>query len=530
VALVVTKQSRDAFDVQLAEQLGTYYADPLGHVMFSYPWERERSIQLVKLPKDRQLKYGCEYGPDGWACDYLEQYGSEVLKREFDGKSSVEPILFTTASGHGIGKSVIVAWIIKFILDTRPFARGIVTATTADQLRTRTWAEVGKWHKMSMTRNWFEYSSGRGSMSLYHKQFKEQWRCDAQTAKEENSESFAGLHAANSTPFYIFDEASGVPDKIFEVREGGTTDGEPHVHDFGNPTRNTGRFFENMRGRFAHRYIQRQIDSRSVAITNKERIAKWIEDYGLDSDFVKVRVLGEFPSQGTLQFIPSEMVEEAMARPVTQDRNAPLVIGVDAARFGDDETVIYPRIGYDARSFEARKYKGLDTVQVAGKVIQMIEEFKAIGKTCSALFVDGTGMGAGVVDQLRHLGYNPLDVQFAGKPTNSKLYRFKTDELWGNLKEALPKLALPEINSNLGPELKQQLTQREFGYTLVGQKIQLESKKDMKERLGADGKSPDIADALALTFASPVVTLADQSAPASKVQTLREYDPLEVSW
>lgn len=521
--------SRDTFDEQLAEQLATYYADPLGYVLFSFPWETERSIQLVAMPKDRQLQYGCEYGPDGWACDFLQQYGEEIAKRGFDGKNAVDPIQFSTASGHGIGKSVLVAWIIKFILDTRPFAKGIVTATTADQLKTKTWAEVGKWHKMSMTQGWFDYSSGRGSMSLKHKQFPEQWNCHAQTSKEENSESFAGLHAANSTPFYIFDEASGVPDKIFEVREGGTTDGEPHVFDFGNPTRNSGRFFENCVGRFRHRFIQRRIDSRTVTISSRNnQHARWIEDYGIESDFVKVRVLGEFPSQGTLQFIPTELVEEAMRRPLVQERNAPLIIGVDAARFGDDETVIYPRIGYDARSFEAERYKGLDTVQVTGKVVQMIERFKRIGKSCSGLFVDGTGLGAGVVDQLRHRNYNPIDVSFGGRPTNAKKYRFKTDELWGNLLDNLPKLILPEINTQIGPDLKQQLTQREYGYTQVGQKIQLESKKEMKERLGADGASPDLADALALTFASDVVTVADEISVASSAPMLREYDPLEL--
>ena len=199
-------------DEQLTEDLAKFYADPLGHVMYSYPWDTEPAIQIVRLEKPWSDRFNCEWGPDVWACKFLDELGKQILDRGFDGRTPIEPpIRFATSSGHGIGKSVLVSWLIKFILDTRPHSKGIVTATTADQLRTKTWAELGKWHRMSLTEHWFDYNTGRGSMSLVHREYPEDWRCDAQTSKEENSESFAGLHAANSTPFYIFDEASGVP-------------------------------------------------------------------------------------------------------------------------------------------------------------------------------------------------------------------------------------------------------------------------------------------------------------------------------
>lgn len=512
-------------DEQLADDLSEFYADPLGHVMYSYPWDSEPSIQLVPLHKKYQGRFKSEYGPDLWACEFLDQLGEEIKKRRFDGKNAVAPIQFATASGHGIGKSVLVAWLVKFIMDTRPMCRGVVTANTAEQLRGKTWAEVGKWHNLSPTKHWFTYSSGRGAMALRHKDYPQTWKFEAQTCREENSEAFAGQHAADSTSAYIFDEASGVPNKIFEVREGGTTDGEPMVFDFGNPTRNSGTFYENCIGRFKHRYIHRCIDSRTVAITNKARIQQWIDDYGIDSDFVKVRVLGQFPSAGNLQFIPTDKVLEAMSRPPTQDRNAPLVIGVDVGRFGDDETVIYPRIGYDCKSFPARRFMKLNGVQVAGQVQAYIKEFRSLGLEYSGLFVDAGGIGASVVDQLGVLGERVTAIQFGGGATDKTLYRFKSDEMWGRLRANLEKLSLPALNEPNGVELKDQLTQREYGYTLAGNKIHLESKEDMKDRGVA---SPDIADALALTFAMDVAPVTHAHGEQTKAQTaIAEYDPYE---
>ncbi len=513
-------------DGQIAKELRSFYSDPLGYVMFAFPWGKDPACSVVRLSEPWASRYDSEFGPDEWACRFLDRLGDEIKDRGFDGSNAVMPIQFATASGHGIGKSVLVAWLIKFILDTRPFSKGVVTAGTADQLKTKTWAELGKWHKMSITRNWFQYTSGRGAMALVHAgDHKEIWRCDAQTCKEENSESFAGLHAANATPFYIFDEASGVPDKIFEVREGGTTDGEPMTFDFGNPTRNSGRFYEECVGELRSRYIVSCIDSREVAITGKERIQQWIDDFGEESDFVKVRVRGVFPSTGALQFIGTKDVEDAQAREIVQDRYANLVLGVDVARFGDDESVIFPRLGDDARTFPPRRFRGLDTVQLVGRVVETVREFRNRGLDCAGIFVDGTGLGGGVVDQLRHLGYNVTEVQFGGGPVDTFTYRYKGDEIWGNLKDALQagRLCLPANNMPAGNDLRRDLTQREFGYTLTGNKIHLETKKVMKER-GLD--SPDLADALALTYAAD---LAPRNLPigmAAQSTEPSDYDPV----
>lgn len=513
------------FDDQIDEILAACYADPLRYVMQVMPWTTDANIQQVKLPAEYRSRFKSDYGPDKWACEYLEHLGRDVKARGFDGKHAVDPIQYTTASGHGIGKSVMVGWLTKWIMDTRPFCRGTITANTADQLKSKTWAEVGKWHALSLTSHRFHYSSGRGSMSLVHKEYPKEWFCNAQTCREENSEAFAGQHAANSTSFYIFDEASAIPGKIFQVRGGGLTDGEPMTFDFGNPTRNSGDFYENCEGSQSHRYRFFQIDSREVQISNKTYIDRLIQDYGEDSDYVRVRVKGQFPSAGSIQFIPTGDVNDAQMRELHRDKYAPLVLGVDVAGQGGDDSVIYPRMGMDARSFTPWRYKGLDTVQLVGKVIEAIAFFRGLGIKVAAIFIDAGGLGQGVYDQLNHLGYRPTDVQFGGRATDGRAYRRKGDEIWGTMRDALhTRLCLPAPGDAVSLDLKSQLTAREYGLTDGGQ-IHLEQKRVMRER-GVG--SPDIADALALTFAQEVAP-ADLEANRTPTFSIHEYDPLEYS-
>ncbi len=503
---------------QLMEALGQFYDDPLGYVMFVFPWDTEESIQMVPLAEKYRKRFNCKWGPDEWACEFLDQLGEKIRERNFDGKRAVLPIQFSTASGHGIGKTVLTSFLIKFILDTRPRSKGMVTATTATQLRTKTWAELGKWHKMSLTNHLFRFSAGRDSMVLAHKEMPGEWNCQGITCKEENSESFQGLHASNSTPFYIFDEASGVPDPIFEAREGGTTDGEPMTFDFGNATRNTGYFFENCVGRFKHRYIVRSIDSRSVYITNKAKHQIWIDDYGIDSDFVKVRVLGRFPSAGSLQFIESDDVKLAMQRSVESLKYSPLVLGVDVARRGQNSSCIYARRGNDARTFPVKEFKGYDAVQLSDAVIAEVLYYRGLGIEYAMIFVDSTGVGGPVRDILFHAGYKVTEVNFGNKSPDPT-YRYVSDMIWGRVKEAIKsRLALPHLTDPVGPKIYSQLTQRDFGYTLSG-KISLESKEDMEARVG----SPDEVDALACTYFREIAPLTQ---PFGKKKPQHDYDPM----
>jgi hypothetical protein len=175
---------------------------------------------------------------------------------------------------------------------------------------------------------------------------------------EHRTEAFAGLHNQGKRIIVIFDEASAIPDVIWETTEGALTDADTKIiwGVFGNPTRNTGRFRECF-GRFRHRWHLWQVGSRATKLTNKEQINQWIADYGEDSDFVRVRVRGVFPRAGDMQFISTEMAEAAMSdkRDPPSTIYDPLVLGVDVARFGDDATVLCPRRARDALARVARR-------------------------------------------------------------------------------------------------------------------------------------------------------------------------------
>jgi hypothetical protein len=485
--------------LDIAELMAECYADPLKHVMVSYPWGT-----------------GSLTGRDGpmeWQRGFLIEVGQEVKARGFDGINAVEPIRFSTASGHGIGKSCLTAWLIRWIMDTRVNATGTVSANTNAQLRAKTWSELARWHHLGLTKHlWKLNAGGAGSMNMYRIGHSETWRVDAQTSKEENSEAFAGQHEVTSTSFYIFDEASGIGDKIYEVREGGLTDGEPMLFDFSNPTRNSGRFKENMVGRHRARYIRRHIDSRTVEITNKALFKQWIEDYGIDSDFVKVRILGQFPDASSLQFIPTSYFTKNVNLEVVVTPTDPLVMGVDVARFGDDQSVIWLRQGRDAESQGCWVYREVTTMHLAGEVARIAAE-----KSPDAIFIDGGGVGGGVVDRCRQLGMEVIEVNFGEKATQTGAANMRA-QCWINLKDALKDgIRLPD-----DPDLRTDMTSVEYGYD-PRNNVLLEKKEHMKAR---GLMSPDKCDALALTYAFPVLPNRAGYGGEQYAKTQSEYDPL----
>lgn len=459
----------------LAEDMARFFADPLGFVLYAFEWGQGEL-------------YGFD-GPDEWQRSFLSDWGDAIRERGFNGVVPVEAYQSATSSGHGIGKSALTAWVILFIMSTRPFCKGVTTANTSDQLKTKTWGELGKWKKRCITGHWFEYNNSKGNMNIYHAEHPESWRCDAQTCREENAESFAGLHAASSSPFYIFDEASAVPDAIWEVAEGGMTDGEPFWFVFGNPTRNSGRFRECFR-KFRHRWKTRKIDSRTAKMTNKQKIQQWVDDYGEDSDFVKVRVRGEFPNMSVKQFIAEDVVQAARKRHlrVNEYDFAPVILTCDPAWEGDDALVIGKRQGLKYEIL-ASIPKNDNDVMIANMIARFEDEHKA-----DAVFIDG-GYGTGIVSAGKTMGRSWRLVWFAEK-SNDPGYFNKRAEMWGLMKAWLAEGgAIPDDD-----ELCADLTGPETVPRLDG-KIQLESKKDMKAR---GLPSPNKADSLCLSFAHPV--------------------------
>lgn len=473
----------------LRDDMGEFFYDPLGWLMYAFPWDSDPSIQIVELCEPYASRYGLKYGPDKWVCELFEEWGKHIRSNDFNGKKAVDAFRQAVSSGHGIGKSATTAFIILYIISTRPHSKGVVTSNTNAQLRTKTWAELGKWLKKCVTRHWFDYRASTGNMSLKHVDYPESWRCDAFSCKEENSESFAGLHAAVSSPYYIFDEASAVPDKIWEVAEGGMTDGEPFWFAFGNPTRNTGRFRECAR-KFRHRWNFLTVDSRKVQITNKDKIQEWLDDYGEDSDFFKIRVRGIFPSQSSKQYIPESLVDAARGKHLHEKQYsfAPIVITCDPAWEGDDELVIGKMQGLWFEILDTMP-KNDNDIFVAQKIARYEDDFNA-----DAVNVD-LGYGTGIVSAGRAMGRDWNLINFASASPdvgciNMRAYMYKQGLEWLQSGGAMPDddmLCYEACQAETVPR--------------VDGKIQIESKKDMKKRGLNSGNR---FDALILGLALPV--------------------------
>lgn len=386
------------------------------------------------------------------------------------------------ASGHGIGKTAFVAWIIHWFMATRPNPQVVVTANTKNQLDSKTWRELAKWNQKALNGHWFEVKATR--MEL--KDSPETWFASAIPWTEHNSESFAGTHEEHV--LVVFDEASAIADVIWDVVEGAMTTPGARWVALGNPTRNTGRFRECW-GRFRHRWHTMQVDSRKAKMADQTQIAEWIADYGEDSDFVRVRVKGEFPKSSSAQLISSALVDAAVEYKAVGYEKLPLILGVDVARFGDDQTVICARRG--RKVYPLSKFRELDTMQVAGHVAAAIKTLKP-----ALVNIDIGAMGAGVVDRLREQGYDVRGVNFGGQPVDKIKFANKRAEMWGDALEWLKEGGeLPDDY-----ELKQDLIGPEYSYT-SSQQLLLEKKESMKRR---GLSSPDCADAFALTFAASV--------------------------
>ncbi len=363
--------------------------------------------------------------------------------------------------------------------------RIVVTANTQSQLDTKTWREVAKWQKLALNGHWFQWTATK----YYLKGQQEDWYASAIPWNEQKPEAFAGTHETKSLTLFQFDEASAIPDPIWESSEGAFTDPNSIWVVYGNPTRNTGRFRECF-GREKHRWHTWQLDSRQCKMSSRNlaQIKAWEEDYGEDSDFFRVRVKGMFPRAGSMQFISVEAVTEAQKRNYSLEEIAysPIAIGCDVARFGDDQTVILVRRGLKVVHIE--KYRGLDTMQVASLLAQAENRWRA-----DIVFVDEGGLGAGVVDRGRQLGHRWVGVNNATRAVNGKKYSNKRAETWGEMRDWLATGDIPADDK----ELEMDLTGPEYGFNNREQ-IQLEKKDDMKRR---GLSSPDVADALALTFA-----------------------------
>lgn len=407
----------------------------------------------------------------------LDEWQKDLLRRIARGERRI-----SVRAGHGVGKTACLAWASIWFMFTRFPQRTVLTAPTATQLFDALFNEIRRWinELPEILRDRLEVYSSHIEL----KAAPEQSYIAARTSAADKPEALQGVHSANV--LLICDEASAIPEAVFEAATGSMSGHNACTVLLGNPTRNSGLFFNShhsLRGMWSTMHVS-CIDSPRV---DRDFIEQVRETYGEGSNQYRVRVLGEFAQHEDDVLISAELVDLAMARDIALDVTQPLIYGVDIARFGDDRSVLCKRRG--AVVVEIKKWRAADLMETTGRIAN-----EAAGDRPSEINVDSIGLGAGVADRLRELGFNVRDVNVAeASALNPQAYRLR-DELWLTTRDWLAQRAckLPKDD-----DLRLELVSPTYGFASNG-KLKVEGKPDMKRRLK---RSPDLADALCLTFA-----------------------------
>jgi phage terminase large subunit len=422
----------------------------------------------------------------------------------------------------GPGKSCLMAWVVWWFLLTRPDSKVIATSVTEDNLKDGLWSELKLWqNKSKILLEKFAWSAQR----ITCKERPETWFASARTwakdaDKSQQANSLAGLHADNV--LFVLDEVSEYPDGVVAAAEGGLTSGPGcKIVVAGNPTRTSGPLYRICTKDRAL-WLVTEITGDPDDPMRAPRIdINWarqqIEQWGRESAFVMINVLGKFPPSQSDALIGADLASAAANRVVLPAlvTDAVKILGVDCARQGDDRSVLFPRQGLVA--FQPTVYRELDLMDLAGRVLHYDEKWQP-----DAIMIDMCGLGVGVYDRLREQGYDHVIGVDAGAKALRKGYYNRRAETWVACKDWLKHGAIPN-----DPDLISELTAPTYKFDSTG-KLKIESKDDMKAR-GLN--SPDKADALILTFATSVQPCArDHEGKRLRNKTAgtgSDYDPLE---
>lgn len=420
------------------------------------------------------------FQPDPWQVDVLRAF--PVNQR------------LAMKACKGPGKTAILSILAWNFLATRPFPKIAATSINADNLSDGLWAEMAKWQMRSeLLKSQFQWTKTR----IFNRTHPENWFMSARSWSKsadtsQQADALAGLHA--DYIMFMLDESGGIPDSVMAAAEAALSTGiECKLVQAGNPTMLEGPLY---RACTTERDIWWVIeitgdpdDPKRAARISVQWARDQIKKYGIDNPWVLVNVFGRFPPSSINTLLGPDEVQAAMTRHLHRDKYefAQKRLGVDVARFGDDATVLFPRQGLVA--FKPTEMRGMRNPDIAARIMLARSRWQQ-----EIDFVDGTGgFGGGVIDCLIQAGQSPVEVQFSGKAIDPRYYN-KRAEMWFNMAEWIKRGGvIPNM-----PELKKQLTAPT--YTIKGGKMLLESKEQIKERLGM---SPDHADALALTFAYP---------------------------
>lgn len=502
--------------------------DPLAYVMYAFPWGRKGHPLEHKQPRK-------------WFVRLCNSISAKLKANAHRPGHEWEVIQEAIASGHGIGKSAgIVGMLGMWAMSTFPMTKGVVTANTDTQLRTKTWPELTKWHGYAINSHWFTITA----TSLYSNwkdasgnSLEKLWRLDAIPWSENNTEAFAGLHNEGKRIVLIFDEASAIADPVWETAEGALTDAGTEILWVvaGNPTRARGRFRECFTKQ-RELWTAVNVDSRTVEGINLSRVERWARIYGEDSQFFNVRVKGQFVEADANQLIATEWIAEARMRGkqhVVPDGSMPrLRITVDVADGGEDDTVVTVTRHYQSfrHVLKQKKFSFSPSVAVieAGEAVaRMWDAYGGNAENGDDIVVDSLGVGAGTAGFLMKKGLPVVQYKGGESSSNPKAFRNRRVQSYIALRNDMRDgfvIFAPDMLED-----EEEWTEFEEQLCSVRGKPGTDKLEDLqtKEEMKRDGiKSPDHADSLAMQYATqyPTISLggSEDFAPAVVPSTILE--------
>jgi phage terminase large subunit len=443
---------------------------------------------------DRAAKAGMQRmqrDPVGWMREFLN---ADLWEKQIEVAESVRDHRRTAVkSCHGAGKSYLAARIVIWFLHAHPSSIALTTAPTQNQVENILWRELRSAHA----------SKAKGLLGRclnVRYDIAPDWYGIGFKAADTQPDRFQGFHAEHALA--VIDEAAGVAPAVFDALDAVMTSESARMLLIGNPTNPSGTFFDAFHSARSLYNLITIAASDTPNITAGTTVRpylitqQWIDDavtkFGPDSAYVQSRVNADFPKSGTDNLIALDWVEDAARRVETVNTApdaGPVDAGVDVARTGDDETVIYLRRGLDVLGFDA--WNGYDLMQSVGRIRNVIEPY-AVGK----IKVDAIGLGAGVADRLRELGYDVVDVNVGSSSSDAEKWPNLRHELWWELRELFHN---QQINGVIDETTMGQLTSVKYSFDSRHTYPLIEKKDEMKKR---GLKSPDRAEALMLAFAN----------------------------
>lgn len=457
----------------------------------------KRAAALIRSYRENILKFvydECKINPDKWQERAFLEYARPDKKISRIG----------LAACAGPGKSCVLAICGLWFLCTQghrgEHPKGAVVSETMENLKDNLWAELAKFRNISpLCSTLLRWTKTR----IYASDHPETWFLSARSFnKDANAEdqgrTLSGLHSQYIS--FFIDESGKIPVSVAKAAEQALSVEDKlfaRIITAGNPTSVDGLLYHivmTVKGWTIIKITGDPDDPERSRRIDSAWAAEQILKYGRDDPWVQSYILGIFPEVGINTLFSLKDVEDAMRRNLDPSHfnTASKRLGVDVARFGHDSTIIFPRQGL--RGYQFVEMRNARTNDIAARVALAKERWNS-----HLEFVDGTGgWGAGVVDSLIQAGYSPMEVHFSGKASDDR-HKNKRSEMWFRMADWVKRGGILPPSNKLKKELIEQT------YSFLNGKFILEDKERVRQRLGY---SPDIADALALTFA-----IAESKAP-----------------